>query len=327
MRFARGLAWTVAVPLWIWAGATLFFHPHWPSLARWFAIAMLTGATVAACRWAGRPRRSFSVLGLALVASLPWALERPSNDRAWSAGQEHAPEVTRDGDTLTIANVRHAHWRTPTEGEIRWETRRYDLRALRTVDLVVEPFDDWRGLAHIFVTFGFANGEHLAISIESRRETGETFSPTRGAFRHYELLYVIGDERDLIGLRANVRRDPVYLFPIRTSPEATRALLLSMVARAHSLAHQPEFYHTVTTTCATGLLRHLNDVRAAPVSGLDWRVIFPGFADELAWDLGLIDFEGTLEEARARFLINERSALDPALDGPGWSRRIRQVDS
>ena len=96
-----------------------------------------------------------------------------------------------------------------------------------------------------------------------------------------------------------------------------------MITRGDELGRRPEFYNTLTSTCATGLLRHVNDVRTRKVSALDWRIVFPGYADELAWDLGLLEMGGTLEEARARYLINERSAFDPGLDGPGWSRKIR----
>lgn len=326
MRIARAVAWTFAVPGSAWAGATLWFHAGWPAPVRWLAVALLVGAVLAALRWTRRAHRAFVVVVLVLAGMAPWALMRPSNERTWAPGQERVPQIARDGDRLTITQVRHATWRTPGEGEVTWETRSYDLRAVRSVDLVIEPFDTWRGIAHVFVTFGFSDGEHLAISIESRRESDESFSPTLGALRHYELLYVIGDERDLIGLRANVRRNPVYLLPIRTSPEFARDLLLSMVARAHSLDRHPEFYNTLTTTCATELLRHVNAVSGTRVGAIDRRVVFPGFIDELAWELGWIDFDGTLEEARARFLINPRSAFDPALDGPAWSRRIRQRD-
>ena len=323
MRVTRFILWLVAAPAWIVAGAALLLYPHTPAWARGFALLAYLAAS-ALVLWKTPARwRAPAVLGFALLGAGPWLAVRPRDDRPWILGQERAPSVTIAGDGVTIENVRHAVWRSATDADIRWETRRYDLQAIRTVDLVVEPFDDWRGLAHIFVTFGFEGGEHVAISIESRREAGEVYSPLRGVFHHYELLYVIGDERDLIGLRANIRRDPTYVFPTRATPVEARALFLSMVRRADALGREPEFYNTLTATCATGLLRHVNEVRTQKVSALDWRIAFPGYADELAWDLGLFQMGGTLEEARARHLINERSAFEPRLNGAMWSRKIR----
>ena len=37
---------------------------------------------------------------------------------------------------------------------------------------------------------------HVAMSIETRKEVGETYSAERGFFRYYELIYTISDERD-----------------------------------------------------------------------------------------------------------------------------------
>lgn len=323
MRTTRIILWIGAAPAWLGAGAALLFFPHAPAWARWLALGAYGAASVLAWRATPAGLRAAAAFGLALLMSCPWLAVHPRRDRAWSLGQERAPIVTIAGDIVTIDHVRNAAWRSATEVDMRWETRRYDLRAVRTVDLVVEPFDDWRGLAHIFVTFGLEGGEHVAISIESRREAVEPYSPLRGLFRHYELLYIIGDERDLIGLRANIRRDPVYVFPTRATPDEARALFVAMITRAHTLGQRPEFYNTLTATCATGLLRHVNEVRTHKVSALDWRIIFPGYADELAWDLGLFQMGGTLEEARERHLINERSAFEPMLDGATWSRKIR----
>lgn len=323
MRIARAVLWIFAPPFWVWACTALLVFPHAPPWARLGGAAVFAVASVLA--WLKSPR-AWGVAGAsgpAVLVALLWSQVSPTNDRRWAAGQERMPRVTRDGDTVVIDGVRDAAWRSANDVAMRWESRRYDLSLLRSVDLVVEPFEAWRGPAHIFVTFGFADGDHVAISIEARREADEAYSILRGGFRHYELLYVIGDERDLIGMRANIRGDPVYLFPTRATPAEARELFEAMLRRATALAARPEFYHTLLSTCATNLLRHVNEVRTDKVSLLDWRMALPGYADELAWDLGLIDFNGTLAEARERFRINERSAFDQSPDRNAWSRRIR----
>ena len=313
----------LATCVWIWAGAALLLFPHWSSLARIGALLVLLVATMSGIRMAPPPWRVvIAWIGPVLVVGL-WSTQKPSHTRVWASGHERSPAVTFAGDTVIIDPVRHALWRTAADVDFHWETRRYDLTTIRSVDLVVEPFEDWRGPAHLFVTFGFAQGEHVAISIEARREAGEAYSLLRGAFRNFELLYVVGDERDLIGMRANIRKDPVYVFPMRATPEEARSLFVSMLTRADTLSRHPEFYHSLVATCATNLLTHVNQQRRTPINAFDWRIALPGYADELAWDLGLIDFDGTLEDARARFLINERSGWDADLDGPRWSAKIR----
>lgn len=327
MKARRVIVGLVLGPVWLWVALLLAMTPGLTLATRLALLAGLGASLLLAWRLVTSSWRQPALMGGPVVVAVAWLIAiRPSGERPWIVGQERAPRVTIAGDIATIENVRHADWRSAIDVDMRWETRRYDLRAIRTVDLVIEPFDDWRGMAHIFVTFGFAGGEHVAISIESRREIGERYAPLRGLFRHYELLYIIGDERDLIGLRANIRRDPTYVFPTRATPEEARTLFVAMITRGDELGRRPEFYNTLTSTCATGLLRHVNEVRTRKVSALDWRIMFPGYADELAWDLGLLEADGTFEETRARHLINERSAYDPGLDGPSWSRKIREAD-
>ena len=76
-----------------------------------------------------------------------------------------------NGDTVHIRNLRNSDHR---KGDILWEERDYDLTRIRSVDFVVEPFSSWRGLAHTFLTFGFEDNRYVAISIEIRKEVGES---------------------------------------------------------------------------------------------------------------------------------------------------------
>jgi len=135
---------------------------------------------------------------------------------------------------------------------------------------------------------------------------------------------VAGDERDLIGLRANVRGHPVWVYPVRAEPAQAQALFVSMMGRAAALGERPEFYHTLTNTCTTNIVRHLEALSGRDL-GWDLRILLPGYADGLAWELGLIGGASSLEEARARFRINARSAF--GADSPGWSRQIRETRS
>ena len=115
--------------------------------------------------------------------------------------------------------------------------------------------------------------------------------------------------------------NPVYLLPVRARREQVRDLFVGVLRRADRLRRRPEFYNTLVNTCTTNIVSHLEQVARRDVP-LDLRVMLPGYADELAFELGLVDFDGTVAEARRRFRIPGPVALDA--DGPDWSRKIRQ---
>ncbi|MDY0169470.1 MAG: DUF4105 domain-containing protein [Thermoguttaceae bacterium] len=312
--------WLLLAVAWLWTFAALWLFKPLPAVWAHAAALLWAGATVAVFVRlpTGKALRGVAAGGLLIL--LIWGRQQPSNDRPWIAAQARLPEITRDGDLAVIRNVRAAVYRSEDDYDVLWRRRTYDLRQLESVDFVMVPFPNSEAMAHVFVTFGFRDGTHLAISPEARREQGAAYSPLRGMFRHYPLMYVIGEESDLIGLRANIQRQRVYVYPIRTSPEQARRLLCSMLDRAASLRESPEYYHTITNACGTNLLWHLNQVRESPVP---WgrRVMLPGLSDELAFDLGLIDFEGPVGEARRRFCVEGRTL--PWTSGPEWSRQIR----
>jgi len=247
---------------------------------------------------------------------------RPSNDRDWTADQERLPSAEFSGRRVAVHNVRHARYRSVDDYDVAWEDRAYDLDRLRSAWFLVEPFGaDWQGPAHTLMSFGFEGDDYLAVSVEIRKERGESFSPWKGLLRQYEIMYVVGDERDLIQLRTNHRRDPVYLYPIRAPRERIEQMFVGMLRRANRLREEPEFYNTLTSTCTTNIVRHVNELVPGRVPW-SYKVLFPGYSDELAYDLGLIDTDLPFPEAKRRFRIN-----DAALRAAGredFSRRIRQ---
>jgi hypothetical protein len=249
---------------------------------------------------------------------------RPSNNRHWIAGQEKLPTATIDDSVATIRNVRNFDWAAGDGGRARWEDRSYALDRIETAWFILAPFSkENRGPAHTFLSFGFADSQYIAISIEARRELGEDYSLLKGVLRRFEVIYVIGDERDLIGLRTNVRGDDVYVYPIRASREKIRSLFVQMLERANRLSEQPEFYNTVTNNCTTNILKHANRITPQRIP-YGKEVLLPGYADELAQRLGLIDTSLPIEEARKLYLVNERARAF-ATD-PHFSRRIRNLN-
>lgn len=246
------------------------------------------------------------------TAALAWValivLVRPSNARDWSPDQARLASANVDGHRVHLHNVRNAVYRSAQDYDVHWEERDIDLAGVTSVWFVVEPFADWRGPAHTFLSFGFADGQYLGISVEIRKERGEGFSALRGLLRQYELSYVIGDERDLIGLRANHRHDRVYVYPIRASPEGRRALLISMLERANALAAEPEFYNTLTNNCTSNIVDHIERIAPGRIP-FSYKTLLPAYSDDLAYDLNLIDTDLPRESYREAFRINEAARV------------------
>lgn len=273
-----------------------------------------------------RPVRFALLAALALAAGvLAFRIfgPRPSNERDWTLDQDRLPWAEFKGRRVEVRNVRFARYRSAADYDVAWEDRSYDLDRLQSAWFVVEPFEspDWEGPAHTLMSFGFAGDDYLAISVEIRKEKDEAFSPWKGLLRQYEVMYVIGDERDLIQLRANHRRDPVYLYPVRAPRERIEQMLVSMLRRANHLREHPEHYNTLTNTCTTNIVRHVNELIPGRVPW-SYKLLLPGYSDELAYELGLINTDLPFAEAKRHFRVD-----DEALQAAGredFSQRIRE---
>ncbi len=264
----------------------------------------------------------FLLILLVVVAVIAaWRLTRqPRDDRNWIADQRRALTVRFAGDSVHITDLRDADPRTRTPA---WLERSYDLRRLDSVWLVVAPFSEkWRGPAHTFVTFGFGNAEYVGVSVEARREEGEAYGVVAGAFDQFEVMYVVGTERDLVGRRVFDAEGPLYLYPMRATPEAIRTLFVSMLTRGNSLREHPEYYNTLTNNCTSNLVAHVRPLVRKPIpSGL--LTVFPGYADAVAKRLDLIADDGDIDSVRARYRVDARARA--ALDSVDFSTLIRRI--
>jgi len=259
----------------------------------------------------------------AVVAVVAFALIRPSHERDWLPEHARLPRADFTGDMVRVHDVRD--FRQAADGTVTrtWDDRIYDLRELDRLWYVLAIFDGegWRGPAHGLFSFGFANGDFVAISVEARKEVGETYSWWRGLFKKYELIYVVGDERDLVLTRAVHRPDVVYMFPVAATPEKIRDLFVDMLDGANALCAKPAFYNTFSDNCTSRLRDHVNEIAPGRIPPT-WRTALPGYSDELMESLGLLDSDLPLEEARRRYMINERARRHA--DAPDFSRAIRR---
>ena len=304
----------------LWGALAIYYSPLPGEPLRLGLAAAFALGTLGAFVFLRSRRRTLIGFAVAFAALLLWWTSiEPSNQRDWQTEVAVLPYATRDGDLVTLRNVRNFDYRTEQDFAARYDDRTFDLRELDAVDLIAVY---WAGdaIAHIMISFGFA-GDHVAMSIETRKEKGEAYSSIAGFFKQYELIYVVGDERDLIRVRTNYRRpeEQVYLYRTRAPPESARRLFLEYVERINRLKEQPEFYNTLTTNCTTDvwfLVRALSD--RFP---LDWRVLLSGYFPAYAYDLGSLDTSLPFAALKAESLINAKAhAADP---DPDFSQRIR----
>jgi hypothetical protein len=247
--------------------------------------------------------------------------EKPSNFRNWRPDLAVLPVADISGDRIKLYHIRDCTYRTEEDYDVRYFDREFALADVRSVDFIVVPFQNAPALAHTMLSFGMANGEQLVVSVEGRLEQGETYSTLGGAMHGYELMVVVGTERDLILLRTEVRKVDVYLYPTRVTPEGAQRLFVAMLGRANELARQPEFYDLLTNNCTTNIVSHINALKPGSIPN-DVRVLLPGHSDRLAYDLGLLAVDGPFDQIKASCHINLAAHLN--YDAADFSARIRQ---
>lgn len=322
----RAVRWLVTILL----SAILIVGVTWGALALWFdgpASAMVAGTlavgmTLVSLLLASlvRPflRGLIAALLPVVVVVLWWVSMSPSNGRNWTPDLARTPHATFEGSRVTIENVRNFEYRSESDFDQRWEMRTYDLDRIRGVDLFLSFWGPTQ-IAHTIASWEFADGQHLAISIETRKEKGESYSALRGFFHQYELYYVVADERDLVGLRTNYRGESVFLYRIRLPASQARALLVDYLDQVNQLAEHPQWYNALTQNCTTTIRGHMLHVGAG--RRLDWRLLANGHLNQLLYERGQIDTELPFAELQVRSNITERAKL--AGDSADFSARIR----
>jgi hypothetical protein len=302
----------------LWATLAIYYsNLPWPGLRLAFAIAFAAFAVGAI--WVAPGRRmsvAFIVLYLGVVAW--WISISPSHDRPWRPEVAVMPRAFVDGDRVHLTGVRNFQYQTRNDFTVRYEERELSLSHLSGIDFYLSYWSEGP-VGHTFLSFIFDNAPPLSISIETRPEVGEGFAPIASLFKQFELIYVVGDERDVVGVRTNHRRETTYLYHINTSAETARTLLLIYLARVNELADRPEFYHLLSNNCTINIIRYAN--AAGREGGFDIRHLLNGLIDGYLYDSGRIDSSLPFEELRRRSLINE--AAQAADGAPDFSERIR----
>jgi hypothetical protein len=306
----------------LWGVGAFYFSPLLPARWRAFAAASYGTASILAFALLPWPGRT-AIAALAIFAVLVILFRRiaASNDRDWQPDVAVTPYATVNGDLVTIRGVRNFDYRSDSDFTPRWEDRTYDLRKLDSVDIIAVY---WAGkaVAHLMVSFGFQDQDYLAVSIETRKEKGKSYSTLAGFFRRYELYYVVADERDVIRVRTTYRQpqEDVYIYRTRVPQINIRRSFLDYIQAMNDMRVHPRFYNTLTTNCTTSILMHTRMNPESPP--MSWKLLLSGYVPNYLYDLGRIDTAKPFAELEKLCRVNERAHA--ADKDASFSQRLRQ---
>jgi len=321
----RVLLFVVALAALGWCALVLVYTAPGPPLLGKALGVLAAVAGLAGFRVLGSFPRGLALTAAIFLAVLVWYLSlQPPQQAEWQPDVAELPRAELDGDRLTIHNVRNFDYRSETDFTPRWETRSYDLSKLDGADMF---FSHWSGpaIAHTILSWSFSDGQHLAISIETRKVVGQEYSAIAGFFRQYPIYYVVADERDVVRLRTNFRGENVWMYRLKPArPDAARALLLDYVASINALAERPAWYNALTDNCTTTIQRHARHINPG-ANPFDWRLLANGRLPELLYERGRIETDLPFEELQRRAHIDARAKA--ADRDPDFSARIREPES
>src|SRR5213596_4084704 len=314
--FAWTLAWVIALDCAVWAfGALHYDFPVGKPIVAWAFAA----AIIAAIAFLHGAVRKLGAVFLAFALVLTWWLTlKPSNDGNWQPDVAQLAWAEINGDEFTFHNVRNCDYRTDTDYTPHWETRTVRLSQITGIDLAIDYWGSpW--IAHPIVSFQFADAQTLCFSIETRKTIGQSYSPIVGLYRQFALIYLVADERDVIRLRTNYRKEDIYLYRTTISPAHARERFLEYIHSLNALRNKPRWYNAITTNCTTSIRTQHPPHERLP---WDWRILLNGKCGELWYERHLIVTRGLpFAELKTRSLIDTRPRA--ANDSPDFSQLIR----
>jgi hypothetical protein len=315
--FASAFTWLAAFLYAIWAIGALYFD--FPKAGAFAAIVFVIAILVSVIFVRGKLLKLGIVFGACALVTGWWLTLKPSNDCAWQPDVAQQAWAGVQGDEVTFHNVRNCDYRTETDYTPHWETRTVRVSQITGIDLAVDYWGSpW--IAHPIVSFQFADAPPLCFSIETRKKVGQAYSTIGGLYRQFELIYIVADERDVIRVRTNYRKEDIYLYHTTISQARARERFLEYIHSLNALRNKPRWYNAITTNCTTSIRTQHPPNERLP---WDWRILLNGKADEMLYQDHAFATGGlSFTELKQRSLINERARA--ADQDPNFSRIIRE---
>jgi Domain of unknown function (DUF4105) len=315
--FACALAGLAAFLCAIWAIGALYFD--FPKAGPFAAIVFVIAVLISVVFVRGKLLKLGIVFGACTLVTGWWLTLKPSNDGAWQPDVAQQAWADVQGDEVTFHNVRNCDYRTETDYTPHWETRTVRVSQITGIDLAVDYWGSpW--IAHPIVSFQFADAPPLCFSIETRKKVGQTYSTIGGLYRQFELIYIVADERDVVRVRTNYRKEDIYLYHTTISQARARERFLEYIHSLNVLRNKPRWYNAITTNCTTSIRTQHPPNERLP---WDWRILLNGKADQMLYQDHAFATGGlSFTELKQRSLINERARA--ADQDPNFSSIIRE---
>ncbi len=244
-------------------------------------------------------------------------MKKPSNNRDWSPDVAVLSYADIGGSAAVIHNVRNFTYRSEFDYTPAYYDKTVDFSDIFSVDFIYVPFS--LDLAHMVLSFGFRDGSHIALSVEVRRQKGEHFSLWKEIVRRSEIVYIIADEKDVLKLRTNFRKNDVYRYSLDLSQTEMQALLKDVLLRANALREHPEFYRALRSNCMSNLFYHIRKATGRRVWGLGF--LISKVADRMLYNRGFMDSTKSFTDLKRAGLITPKA--QEYGDHPDFSRKVR----
>ncbi|MGV7225014.1 MAG: DUF4105 domain-containing protein [Nitrospinales bacterium] len=303
--FLRLFIGVLTLPFTIWAGLAIYYSNISDAAIRNICSVAYVVIALSAIFCAKSYKRGFFIYAIFfLVVLIGWWRIPASNDRPWQSMSVVLCYADMNGDDITIHNIRNYDYRSKTDFTPQYYDKTINLTDLKTADLYL-CFWGPTLIAHTMMSFGFEDQGNVCISIETRKEVGEKYSEVKGFLKQYELLYVVGDERDLVGLRTIYKDEDVYLYRLKAEPQVVRNVFLSYLKQVNRLNEEPKWYNALTHNCTTTIRGHTKAYTED--HPFDWRLLANGYLDEMLYEHGEVDTSLPLTEFNQKVYITDKA--------------------
>ncbi len=227
---------------------------------------------------------------LAVFAILLVATRTPSLDRTWDEDVNVLAGVdSATAETITLKKIRNWRYSDTTIIDKPYFDASYKPNDIVAMWMYEQQLDTAGLIAHTFVVFEFDDSygpaKRLGLSVETRREAGETYSLLGGVLRKFEITHVWATERDLVTRRVQYLDYPLTRYRLEIPAAYQAEIFRKFVEETRSLASQPRWYNTVTNNCTSSLIKYVNNNEAGAIP-LHYSFVFTGKMDEYLEKLG-----------------------------------------
>ncbi|MEM7414946.1 MAG: DUF4105 domain-containing protein [Gemmatimonadota bacterium] len=246
-----------------------------------------------------RPRtRTALGVGIAIVlASGAGAVfsRTPSLERDWDEDVRILTPVAWQADgAIELAAVRDWRYTPDAVTSKTYTPARYLPADVQGLWMYEQPLGLGGRIAHTFLVFEFpesyAPHEWLGLSVETRREVGETYSIVRGVLRGFEVTHIWATEEDLVRRRVEHLNYPLVRYPVTVPQDAIARVFEQFAQETHELASTPRWYNTLLTNCTSSLIQYVNEAEPGAIPW-DLSFILTGRADDHLGTLGYVDLD------------------------------------